>query len=265
MSYVFTFSNVRPPARYDGTPFTRALIKENAVNTYSTANLIETITLSPVDADPSHPSLRTLTTANAAIAQSGWYWLVWEDDASAQYIEEPFQQSGNFTDLELLIRSEFPMTWDALAKDTSLGVAGLRMRIANVKAAVLSEAMANSDDSSYPNLLRSYVAKKCTLDLIPAGIEYWMRMKTTVSTTGTNETTSYSDPVLALEKLRKSLAVEVERLAAHPNLLQYSTKRSSTPAVSYGGALVTSNPYQFPYGFGTDESVGNDAATEDRA
>ena len=98
MTYVRSFDGFYPPARFDGLPFTAALIQEAAViaGPYTT---LETIALNPLDADPANPAARDLTTALAALA-NGWYRIVWRDAAAAEFAGDPVPfPAGAATDL----------------------------------------------------------------------------------------------------------------------------------------------------------------------
>jgi hypothetical protein len=81
MTQVITFENYTPTPRYDGEPWTEAIIQEaltaDAVNADWTT--IETITLSPVDADPENPASRDLTTDNASDTAELWYRIIFRD------------------------------------------------------------------------------------------------------------------------------------------------------------------------------------------
>jgi hypothetical protein len=78
MSQVVTLEGFTPTARYDATPWTEARIYEDATST-GTGTLIDTITLDPVDADPSDPQARNLTTELATDTPDLWYWIVFVD------------------------------------------------------------------------------------------------------------------------------------------------------------------------------------------
>jgi hypothetical protein len=81
MSQVITFENYVPTPRYDATPWTQAVIQEaltaDAANDDWTT--IETITLSPVDADPENPQSRDFTTENASDTPELWYRIIFSD------------------------------------------------------------------------------------------------------------------------------------------------------------------------------------------
>jgi hypothetical protein len=77
---VITFENFQPTPRYDGLPWTEARIQEAATADALDAawTTIETITLSPVDADPENPASRDFTTENGTAADL-WYRIVFAD------------------------------------------------------------------------------------------------------------------------------------------------------------------------------------------
>lgn len=77
MPYVITFEDFQPVPRYDETPWTEARIEEAATADGTYAE-IDTITLDPVDADPSSPAARDFTTENATAANL-WYRIVFVD------------------------------------------------------------------------------------------------------------------------------------------------------------------------------------------
>jgi hypothetical protein len=81
---VRTFTGYVPPARYDGAPFTAARIEERASLTAGAWAQIDSIALVPVDADPSAPAARNLTTPNATL-EAGYYRIVWLDAAAGTF------------------------------------------------------------------------------------------------------------------------------------------------------------------------------------
>lgn len=78
MAQVITFEDYRPVPRYDGIPWTEVLIQEALTET-GTYNTIDTIALSPVDADPSDPATRSFTTELASDTLGLWYRLIFQD------------------------------------------------------------------------------------------------------------------------------------------------------------------------------------------
>jgi hypothetical protein len=81
MSQVITFENYVPTPRYDATPWTQAVIQEAA--TADALNddwaTIDTIVLSPVDADPENPQSRDFTTENGSDTAGLWYRIIFSD------------------------------------------------------------------------------------------------------------------------------------------------------------------------------------------
>lgn len=78
MAQVITFEGFQPIPRYDGTAFTQARIEEASAATGPWTG-IETISLSPVDSDPSSPATRNLTTDSASDTTGLWYRVVFID------------------------------------------------------------------------------------------------------------------------------------------------------------------------------------------
>lgn len=78
---VLTLENVQPTPRYDAEPWTEALIQEAATADAVDADwtTIETVTLTPVDADPTAPASRDFTTANASDTAGLWYRVIFSD------------------------------------------------------------------------------------------------------------------------------------------------------------------------------------------
>lgn len=77
MGQVVTLEDYRPPKRSDGIAWTEALLQESQTENGSYATL-ETFTLSPVDADPLTPQLRTFTTEDGT-ALGYWYRIIFRD------------------------------------------------------------------------------------------------------------------------------------------------------------------------------------------
>lgn len=80
MSQVISFESYRPPARFDGDPWTDIQVYESASED-GVGTLIDTLTISPVDADPADPAERSFTTSLASDDLDLWYWVVFLDAA----------------------------------------------------------------------------------------------------------------------------------------------------------------------------------------
>jgi len=95
MTQVVSFVGYTPAARFDGDPWTEVDVEESEDPFAETPvwTLIETIPLSPVDADPEDPATRSFTTT---LANDGelWYRLVFRDgDGDEQAPTLPVQNS----------------------------------------------------------------------------------------------------------------------------------------------------------------------------
>jgi hypothetical protein len=142
-----------------------------------------------------------------------------------------------------------PVTWDALAIDARFGEPRLQDAIDLVKESVFGVVLAPAAESSYPLLVLDYAAKLVALQLIPAGIDYWMNQEISVSATGTNENTTYESRVAALEKLRdqlitetRGLAADVAALVGYRRPLSKSLPRNSDIDTPF----LTPSPSEFP-------------------
>lgn len=78
MAQVISFVDFIPPARYDGIPWTDYQIEESDASD-GTFVLIDSGTLTPVDADPAHPAVRSFTTELASDTDGLWYRIVFLD------------------------------------------------------------------------------------------------------------------------------------------------------------------------------------------
>lgn len=78
MTQVVTLERVTPIARYDDLPWAQARIEESATQDGSYTE-VETLDLDPVDADPTQPAARNLTTELAGDGEL-WYRVVFVDE-----------------------------------------------------------------------------------------------------------------------------------------------------------------------------------------
>lgn len=88
MSQVITFENYQPIPRYDEVPWYEARIQEAATAdaTNDEWTTIDTIVLDPVDADPTDPASRDLTTPNASDTAGLWYRIIFADEAANELL-----------------------------------------------------------------------------------------------------------------------------------------------------------------------------------
>lgn len=105
-------------------------------------------------------------------------------------------------------RGQIPVTWDMLSTSRKFGDALLRSAIDGVKDEILGEVGTVESEEELPLAVIKYLGKITALKLIPPGIDMWRSEPTSLVTTGTNEQTSYSDPVQGLLEVRKLLLAE---------------------------------------------------------
>jgi hypothetical protein len=77
MTQVVSFTDYRPSPRYDSLPWTEAQLEEGTAS-IGPWTLLETFTLSPVDADPENPAYRNFTTQLAGDGEL-WYRITFAD------------------------------------------------------------------------------------------------------------------------------------------------------------------------------------------
>jgi hypothetical protein len=145
-----------------------------------------------------------------------------------------------------------PVTWDALLGDPRYGDGLLRATIDTVKDATFGAVVAPAAEANYPLIVIDYVAKKVALQLINPGIDLWQREPVTVSATGTNENTTYVNPVDALKMLRESLLAETKAMwGVVGPLVNFARVSSAAIPVmnTINDELLTPSPQEFgrPY------------------
>ena len=77
MPIVVTLEDFRPSPRYDNDPWTDAQIQEGTASTGPWVTL-ETVALTPIDADPRNPAYRNFTT-DLGTAPEQWYRIIFVD------------------------------------------------------------------------------------------------------------------------------------------------------------------------------------------
>lgn len=90
---VRSFNGFRPSPRFDDVPWNRVRIQESVLQAGPYVTL-ETLNLTPVDADPAHPAARSFTTALATLAV-GWYKIIFLDASDNEDPADPVQFPGN--------------------------------------------------------------------------------------------------------------------------------------------------------------------------
>lgn len=99
-SFAFT-----PPRRFDAVPdpWVNVLIRESAESAEGPFTDLETIALSPVDADPANPQERHVTT-DLATLEVGWYQLVALDSDNDQGVMDAvYDAAGPSNDIRVMI------------------------------------------------------------------------------------------------------------------------------------------------------------------
>jgi hypothetical protein len=97
---IVTFEEYRPPARYDGYPWTVAQIYEAPAEA-GPWTLIDTITFLDPDIDPEHPKERDFTTELATL-DNGWYYVVFTDSQDRETQPTAPEQNAPRLDEEYL-------------------------------------------------------------------------------------------------------------------------------------------------------------------
>lgn len=90
MAQVVSFVDYVPAARYDGLAWTGVEVQEGLAQSGPWVT-IDTQPLDPLDADPTKPLARSLSTDDASDAMGLWYRLIWVDEAGAQAPTLPVQ------------------------------------------------------------------------------------------------------------------------------------------------------------------------------
>jgi hypothetical protein len=118
LSYVRNFVGYRPGERDDGLPWTTAKIYEapDVSGAPGSWTLIDTITLSPVDTDPTEPAVRNLTTTHATLTV-GWYRVIFTDAAGDQELTTPVAYPP--VDTPYFTPAEIRARYSALANTTT--------------------------------------------------------------------------------------------------------------------------------------------------
>ena len=146
-------------------------------------------------------------------------------------------------------RAELPVAWDALSLAPQFGDALLQAKIDAVKEAVFGVVVTPGAEDAYPLMVLNYVGKLVALELITPGIDYWMSEPITVSATGTQETTAYTDRAAMLIRLREDLLKQTRLLWPDVSALVGFTRVSNAaiPLLStMDEPFITPSPLEFP-------------------
>lgn len=257
MARVISFTDYTAIPRYDEIPWAGVYIEERALDT-PTWTLIDTINFSPVDIDPAKPRARNFSTSNVTITE-GYVRVVFFDASAAIQETDPLYytiERDSVGKIAEATRAILPMTWDRLSSVSWYGTDLLLSRVEIAKNTIYPVAIATADESTYTTLMIEYAAKTAALEIIPAGIEYWMNQTQSISTTGTAEVKSYTDRANQLRELAKWLQGEVVRLAGLSGLADYLLPPGDLPEVADNTEdyMLTESPYDFPPAFGPPTS-----------
>lgn len=145
----------------------------------------------------------------------------------------------------------FPVTFDALSRETKRfdGDGLLRSAIDTTKERIFGTVVSPVAEAAYPLMVIDYVAKLVAIEIIPTAIDYWMSEPITVSTTGTNETTSYTDRANQLRLLREDLLKVTRAAAGEMAPLIGFTRISNAPVPKINtmtDEFLTPSPQEFP-------------------
>lgn len=184
-----------------------------------------------------------------------WWFITYQDGTTQETPENRFViyehapgEGVRTGAIAVDARYHLPTTYDVLAKKN--GDAYMQGVIEVVKYRVLDDIVLAADESSLNPLVINYLGKLVALELIPAGLDYWLDQHQQISAQGTDESVSYPDRVNALKKLEESLIAQVRR--DEPLVLPLITNGRAQSTLS-GPAIdvntdqkVTEDPGEFP-------------------
>lgn len=248
MSYVVTLGAFTPPPRYDSLAWTKVRVEESTSPTGSWT-LIDTITLSPVDADPSLPAQRSVTTEEATLV-AGWYRIQFEDlNGDFSPYSDPVT-AGQKSAVQDRVRSYIPVTWDAMLHASVVGPNLLAMMVQDAQYRLFMTVVDPTLEASvYDPWILGFAAKYAALRVIPAGADFWSDQAVNVN--ARDESVSYPDRINALWKVHGRLLAEVREDTAlfrskFPDL--YNRRKGNVPAINTEGPFMTPHPDNFGSG-----------------
>lgn len=125
MPQVISFDNYLPPARFDDLPWKQVLVEE-ADTAEGVWAVIDTLTLSPVDDDPSDPALRSFTTEAASDEAGLWYRVTFlDEDGDTSQPSTPVRNavtSAYFTVDQLKAQLDIPANSEQFDEDLERAV-----------------------------------------------------------------------------------------------------------------------------------------------
>ena len=150
-------------------------------------------------------------------------------------------------------RGLLPVTWDALEGDSRYGDTLLAAALEIARETVLGKQTSEAQEDILPRVVIDYVAKIAAIEIIPAGIDFWMSESIATVTTGTNESETYTDRAAMLREIRNDLLAETRAKADDiAALVGYWPINSVAPRPSMNtinDVLLTPSPQEFPRPF----------------
>jgi hypothetical protein len=146
-------------------------------------------------------------------------------------------------------RAVLPLTWDMLSQEAAFGDALLRSVIDTKKEEVLGDPGNPAAEDTLPLIVIRYLAKLVALELINPGMDAWRGKPVSVTTTGTSEVETFSDPIQALQQLRKDLLEQTrnEWGLVSPLISFRRLSNGPRPAMNtLNDDLLTPSPQEFP-------------------
>lgn len=167
MAQVITFADYVPPERFDGVPWTSVQIEEGPTSS-GPFTTIDTIAISPVDADPANPSPRSFTTELASDTDGLWYRIVFLDSIGDDTLPtEPIQN--------IVTRSPYA-TVNELARILKIRTPTAEQRAALRRALeAASEEIDSEIDLTTPFTSVPALAKEVCLE---RAVEHWEQSQT---------------------------------------------------------------------------------------
>ena len=152
MTEVVSFSDYTPAPRFDATPWTDIQVEEGAASD-GPWTVIDTIPISPLDADPANPESRSFTITNGS-APDLWYRITFVDagsnlslpSAPVQNVELTVAPYATVAEFFRIIKKDNPSEAQTLAAQGDLATATLEINAeidwADDHAAMTAEELA---------------------------------------------------------------------------------------------------------------------------
>lgn len=151
-------------------------------------------------------------------------------------------------------RRVLPVTWDALSRDTNrFGDALLQSIVDTVKDTLFGNVVTAQAEDQYPLRVIQYAGKMVALELIPAGIDFWMNELLQESASGVAEQHTFVDRADKLRQQGERLGWEITRDSNDIYALLGRRPNRRVPvmgiSISADDVLLTPNPREFPAPF----------------